>query len=294
MKRTAIVAGVIAALTALLLLSLYTVPAGQAAVVTQFGKPVATVTEPGLRCKLPGFLHRVNRFDVRVEVFNSRPIQLLLGDKNPIIITTYVAWRIDDPLLYFRSLAQRQTAREKLADMVVSALGSCLGDYSLDHIINSDPGEVRLAEIESRVLEKTSAQAREKYGVEVARVGIRRLSYPAIVAEAVYNRMRAERDKEARKYRAEGTEEAAKIEASTDKEASEIMANAYRQAEMTKGEGDQEATRIYAEAYSKDPEFYEFLKSIELYRGTFKEGTTLILSTESELFQYLSSSEGSP
>jgi len=292
MKKAVIISIVLVAVIALLRFSLFTVAAGEAAVVTQFGKPVATITEPGLRWKLPGFLHRVHRFDARVELFNTQPIQLLLGDKNPIIITTYVAWRIDDPLLYLRSLVRRQTAQEKLSDMVISALGASLADYTLDHIINAQQEQVKIAELERRVLDTAAAQAREKYGVQVVRVGLRRLSYPSIVADAVYNRMRAEREKEARKYRAEGTEAAAKIEAATDKEVSEIMADAYKQAEIVKGQGDQAATRIYAEAYAKDPEFYDFLKSLELYQKTFKPGTTLILSSDSELFRYLNSPEG--
>jgi membrane protease subunit HflC len=203
-----------------------------------------------------------------------------------------VAWRIEDPLLYLRSLVRRQTAQEKLSDMVTSALGASLADYTLDQIINAQPERVRISELERRVLDNAAAQARDKYGVEVVRVGLRRLSYPSIVAEAVYNRMRAEREKEARKYRAEGTEAAAKIEAATDKQVSEIMAEAYKQAEIVKGDGDRVATRIYAEAYAKDPEFYDFLKSLELYRKTFKPGTTLILSSDSELFRYLNSPEG--
>ncbi|MCD4749868.1 MAG: protease modulator HflC [Thermoanaerobaculales bacterium] len=294
MKRTLILVIACACGLMLLALSVFTVTAGESVVVTQFGKPVATVTEPGLRWKLPGFLHRVHRFDARIEVFNTRPIQLLLGDKNPIIITTYVAWRIDDPLLYLRSLTLRETAREKLSDMVVSALGTALADYTLDDVINAEPDKVRITEIERLVLDRASAQAKDKYGINLVRLGMRRLSYPSIVAEAVYNRMRAEREKEARKFRAEGTEAADKIEATTDKEASQIKAEAYKEAEIVKGEGDREATRVYAQAYTQDPDLYDFLKSLELYRKTFKPGTTLVLSSDSELFRYLHSPEGRP
>lgn len=290
MKRATLIVISIIVVIVGLRFSLFTVPAGELAVVTQFGKPVATITEPGLRWKLPGFVQRVNRFDARVEVFNTQPIQLLLGDKNPIIMTTFVAWRVADPLLYFRSLVSRETAREKLGDMVVSALGASLADYALDNVINPDPELVKLAELETTVLDRTAGQAHAKYGVEVVRVGLRRVSYPAIVAEAVYNRMRAERRKEAKKYRAEGSEEAAKIEASADKEVSQLLAEAYREAEIIKGTGDQEATRIYADAYGRDPELFDFLKSLELYSGTLNERTTLILSTDSDLYRYLESS----
>jgi len=291
MKRALLILILVLVVGAGLRFCLFTVPAGELAVVTQFGKPVATITEPGLRWKLPGFMQRVNRFDGRVEVFSTRPIQLLLGDKNPIIMTTFVAWRVADPLLYFRSLVARETARGKLGDMVVSALGASLAHYNLDNVINPDPAAVKLAEIEAAVLNETAGQAQANYGIEIVRVGLRRVTYPAIVADAVYNRMRAERQKEAKKYRAEGAEEAAKIEASADKEVSQILADAYKEGEIIKGAGDQEATRIFADAYSRDPEFFDFLKSIELYRKTMNERTTLILSTDSDLYHYLDSSE---
>lgn len=287
MKRVVIVIILVALSGGLLGLSLFVLPSGEAAIVTQFGKPVATLSEPGLKWKLPGFLQRVNRIDIRIDVFNTKPIQLLLGDKNPIIITTFVAWNVTDPLLYYQSLILAETARQKLTDMVVSVLGSVLADYQLDGIINTDPENLKLSEIEGLVLERTRTQSQQKYGIDVVRVGFRRIVYPSIVADAVYNRMQSERQKEARKYRAEGMEEAAKIEASTDKEASELMARAYRDAEILKGQGDQEASRIYAESYGQDAGFFEFLKSLDLYSKTFKEGSTLILSTESPLFRYL-------
>lgn len=289
MKTKLIGSGIVILAGVLLSLSLFTLPAGQFAVVTQFGKPVATLSEPGLKWKLPGFLQRVNRIDARMEVFNTQPIQLLLGDKNPIIITTFIAWQVKDPLQFYQSLLLPETARQKLADMVISVLGNSLADYTLDQIINPDASKVKLTEIEQRVWDTTTQQAQTKYGVDVTRIGFRRLSYPEIVTEAVYNRMRAERDKEAKKYHAEGTEEAAKIEAETDKEVSEILAQAYKESETLKGKGDRDAARIYAEAYGRDPEFYDFLRSINLYREAFKGRSTLILSTESELFRYLES-----
>ena len=120
-------------------------------------------------------------------------------------------------------------------------------------------------------------------------MGIRRLAYPSIVEQSVYDRMRAEREKEAKKYRAEGAEEATKIQAQTDLEVSKIMAEAYRDAQILKGMGDKEAMRIYAEAYGQDPEFYEFLKSLDIYKETLRKNATLILSTDSDLFKYLDS-----
>jgi len=291
MKKTFWVIFVIAAAGAALRVSLFTVPAGETAVVTQFGKPVATITTPGLNWKLPGFIQRVNRINARTEVFNSNPIQLLLGDKNPIIVTAYIGWRVADPLLFYQSLMMPETARQKLADMVVSAFGSVLADYEIDSIINVDAHLVKLSQIEQIVQDHAAAQARDKYGIDIVCVGVRRLCYPDIVAEAVYNRMRAEREKEAKKYRAEGTEEAAKIEAATDKEVSQLMAQAYKESEIIKGHGDQEASRIYAEAYASDPAFFDFLRTTDMYRQSLKQGTTLIMSTDSQLFRYFDSSQ---
>jgi membrane protease subunit HflC len=282
---------ILSALGAVLILGVYlttfVVSQREYAIVTQFGKPVHIITQPGLYVKLPGFLQRVNRFDRRLDVFNTQIIQLLLGDKNPIIVTCYMAWKIDDPLVFFQSLSTVDNARQKLSDMLISQLGNILGDYTMDNIINVDTGKVKLADIEDTILANTNERVRENYGLEVHHVGIHRLSYPAIVSEAVYERMRSEREKEANKLRAEGRQEADKIKAETDREVKEILAEAYREAEIIKGEGDQQSTRIYAGAYGKNPEFFQFMKSLEVYREVLKDKSTLILSTDSELFKYL-------
>ncbi len=268
-------------------LATFVVTQKEYAIVTQFGKPVRIVTEPGLYVKLPGFLQRVNRFERRLDVFKTQIIQLLLGDKNPIIVTCYVAWQIDEPLVFFQSLSTMDNARQKLGDMLISQLGNILGDYTIDNIINIDTSRVKLEEIEKTILANTNERVRESYGVEVHQVGIHRLAYPAIVSDAVYERMRSEREKEANKLRAEGRQEADKIKAGTDREVKEIIAEAYREAEIVKGEGDQESTRIYAEAYGRNPEFFQFMKSLEVYREVLKDRSTLVLSTDSELFKYL-------
>ena len=261
-------------------------------IVTQFGKPVKTINAPGLYFKRPGFLQTVNRFDKRVNKFKTQPIQLLLGDKNPLILTCYVCWRIADPLLFFQSVATADIAAQKTGDMVNSQLGGVLGDYTINNVINTDTNAVKLAEMESRILANCNEKTKQKYGIEIVSVGISRINYPSIVAEAVYKRMQAERNKEAIRFRAEGREEATKIQAETDREAARIMAEAYKAAEIIKGGGDKEAMTIYAEAFKQDPEFFEFIKSLDAYRQILKQKTTLILSTESSLFKYLKESDG--
>ena len=271
--------------------SLFSVNEKEFVVVTRFGKPMRTLEQAGLYAKRPGFLETVNRIEKRAKVLKTQPIQLLLGDKNPLIITCYVCWKVSDPLTFLQSLTSSDIVEQKIGDMIHSLLGSTLGDYTIENIINVSPELVKLREIETKIFEGCKQKAAEKYGINIIDVGIRRLAYPKIVTQSVYNRMRAERDKEAKKYLAQGKEEAAKIEAQTDKEVAQILAEANKESEILKGQGDKEAMTIYAEAYSQDPGFFEFTKSLEACREVLKRNSTLILSTESEIFKYLKYTE---
>ncbi|MDP8235390.1 MAG: protease modulator HflC [Candidatus Erginobacter occultus] len=287
MKKLLFIPVGLALIAALIALSVFQVSEGEIAIVTRFGDPVRIVREAGPHRKRPGFLEKVNRLDRRIQVFKPRPIQLMLKDQDPLIVTCYVSWRISDPLLFFQSLGTPELAELKLGDMVNARLGSVLGDYGLSQLINTDPELVRLIEVEAEVLEATNRQAREQYGLEIVDLGLRRVTYPAIVTQSVYDRMKSDREKEAQRYRAEGAEEAAKIEAEADRRVSEILAESGRKAEIAKGEGDREAIRIRGEAYSQDPELFEFLDSLDTYRRILGRETTLILSLDSDLFRYL-------
>jgi membrane protease subunit HflC len=287
MKKTLFIALPIIAVLALAYFSTFTVKESESVVITQFGRPVRVVQQAGLHLKLPGFLQKVDRFDLRTDSYETQPIQLLLGDKNPIIVSCYIAWAVEKPLLFFQSVGYSQNAVQKLSDMVTSQLGIILGDYTLSNIINVDPEQIKLAEIEKRLRDNSDSSAQDKYGINIAKIGIKRLAYPAIVIEAVYNRMKSERNKEAAKLRAEGKEEGMNIRTEADKKAKEIEAEAYRSSQILRGEGDRTAMNIYAEAYSQDPEFFDFLRSLETYRNILSKNTTLILSTDSELLKYL-------
>lgn len=278
----------------LVFLSTFTVSERESAVLTQFGKPTRTIMEAGLHVKRPGFLETVNRIDKRTHVFTTQSIELLLGDKNPIVVNSYICWKVDDPLIFFQSLINADVAKQKLGDMVNSQLGGVLGEYSLHHIINTDPAQVKIFEIEDKILTNTNRRAKDKYGIEVVQVGISNITYPKIVTKAVFNRMRSEREKEAKKFSAEGNEAASKIKAQADREASELLAEAYSQAQILKGEGDQQSLQMYSEAFAKDPEFFEFTKSMEVYKDILDRKSTLILSTDSKLFKYLNSPMGKP
>jgi len=230
-------------------------------IVTQFGQVVQVIKEPGLAFKKPWFINQVHRMEKRTQVLDTQIIQLLLGDKNPVILSCYVLWRIKDPQQFFIRLQNPLTAASKLEAMVTSHLGGILSDYSLPNILKvaqyGMATSSSLMEIERQVREKTNASTLIEYGIEVKDIGIQRLAYPSQVTEAVYERMRAERRKEANKIRAEGLEQATKIRARTDKEAAEIFSKAKGEAEVIKGEGDRVAMETYAKAYGKNQEYFQ-------------------------------------
>lgn len=275
----------------------FTVSERDFAIVTRFGRVAKIVESPGLCFKLPLFLDRVTKLDKRVRILNTKVVQFLLGDKNPVILSSYVLWRIKNPNTFFIRLQTSAAAERKIEDMITSQTGSTLGEFVLNDILKAsetegaspspDTGGTRLPEIEKRVRDASSSLAVEKYGIEILEVGISRLAYPGPVTEAVYGRMRAEREKEASKFRAEGEEEATKIRARTDKEVAEILSVAYEESETIKGEGEKEAMRTYSEAYGRNLEFFRFTKALEIYTKALKENSLLVFSSKSGIFSYL-------
>lgn len=267
--------------------SLFTVKENELVIITQFGKPVRILNDAGLKLKWPGIFESVNRFDKRADLFQTTPTQLLLGDKKPIIINCYVLWKIHDPLLFFQSVGQAENAVQKISDILNSKLSIVLADYSIENIINTNSESVLLGEIENKATVAANQNCITKYGVEILRTGVQRLAYPAVVIDAVYERMRSERTKEADKIRAEGNEVAQRTTAEADKQARQLKAEAKKKALILKGEGDRESMAIYTEAYRKGGEFFNFLQSLETYSTILGPDTTLVISTESDLFKYL-------
>jgi len=268
-------------------LSVYTVDETQWAVVTQFGKPVKTVSEAGLYFKAPAPLQQVNYFDKRTYVIRSQPIQFLLKENKPIIMSSFIAWKINDPLLFFEVMGFDKNAPSKLEDMVNSYIGNELGSYLLNQLINIDKSKVKIEEIENKIRTLTSKEAEEKYGIKIVKVGFIRVSYPAIVTKAVYTRMKTERETEAKKLRSLGEEEAQGIKIEANKKAKDIISKAKKEAIIITGKADAKSMEIYGETYDKSREYFDFIKSIDTYRKILKNRTTLILSTDSKLFKYL-------
>ena len=279
--------GVILGLLLLALnLIIYTVDTTEYAVVTQFGNPVNIVLQPGLKVKLPEPIQSVQRFDNRVQVYETEPMELLTSDKKSVKVDYYGTWRITDPVMYMKTVKDKVGAEARLQDVFSSSLGVQMGQYNLDDLINVDTNKLKLNAMMQDAIQKCKEKAKE-YGIEVVDAQIKVLNFPDANKQSVFSRMKAEREQMAKKYRSEGSEEAAKIRADAEKEQKILLSEAYKQAQQLKGEGDAEAIKIYAQAFSKDPQFYEFIRALETYEKTIDEKTTLVLPSNSEILKYL-------
>ncbi len=267
--------------------SVFVVDETQTAIVTQFGSPVRVVEEAGLNWKLPQPVQAVRFFDRRLLVFDPKPTEFLTNDKKNIVADAYVAWRIGEPQRFLETVTDREGAEVRMADIVASELGAALGRYPLTALISTDPEEMQVVEIMEGVTDGCRTIAAANFGIEVAEVRMKRLAFPEQNKQSVFDRMRAERERTAKRYRSEGEEEAIAIRADADRQRQEILATAYQEAEGIRGAGEAAAMGIYGSAYNADPEFYKFLRTLESYATILDDRTTLVLSSDSELLELL-------
>jgi modulator of FtsH protease HflC len=265
--------------------TVFTVDETQFAIVTQFGKPVRTITTAGLKLKWPW--QSLLSFEKRLMVYNPRPSEFLTRDKKNIVVDSYVAWRVADPNRFLQTVNDLTGAEMRLHDTVWAAAAAALGNTDLSALVSVRPEEVKVQDVMRQVADQSRARALEQYGIEIVDVRMKRLNLPAQNRESVFARMRAERERIAKQYRAEGEAEALKIRAEADKEKARIISEAYREAEKVRGDGDAQSTRIYAEAYSRDPKFYKLVRTLEAYKKVIDPNTTAILSSDSELLKLL-------
>lgn len=273
---------IIAVLAILLPASLFTVDETQQAIVTQLGKYVRTVIEPGLHFRIP-ILQSAHKFEDRILEYDADAAKIITSDKKHLVIDNYARWRIVDPLKLYETVRNEFGAQARLDDIVFSEIREELARHTLTEIVS-----VNREAIMDEVGQQCDVKARE-YGIQVIDVRIKRADLPSEVAHSVYARMKAERQRIAKKYRSEGEEEAVKIKAITNKEKTILLAESYRQAEKLRGEGDAEAIKIYADAFERDPEFYTFVRTLQAYEKSLKQQTTVVLPADSEFFKYLSS-----
>ena len=283
MKKAVITIIIVVAALIVLSQTIFTMDETKQAIILQFGEYVRTIDEPGLGFKIP-FIQTVNRMERRILSADAPETEFISLDKERLVVDSYSRWRIIDPRLFYESVRDEHGARLRLNGVATSKLRELLAGYNLWDIIG-----VERKPIMDAVGRHVDEIARREFGIEVIDVRMRRVDLPTGVEEAVFSRMRAERDRMAKEARAEGTEAARRITASADREVVILLAEAEMEALILRGEGEAEAARIYAEAFGMDPEFYSFLRSLEAYEKFLGGGTTLVLGADSELFRFLQS-----
>jgi membrane protease subunit HflC len=241
---------------------------------------VRTVTRPGATLRLP-LLETVKEYDGRWLYLNTATLPIQTKDGEQLRVDNYAIWRIDDPVLFQQSFPTQRDAEERIDRVVADRVREVIGRHSLQQVVHEQRREI-MTEISDN-----TRKSLERVGIGVSEIRINRTELPEGAQKSVYERMKTERDRLARGSRAEGEERARRIRAEADRDARVIVANAKRDAEIARGQGDAEATRIYAEAYSGDADFYAFTRSLEAYRKTIGEETTLVLSPDSEFFRFL-------
>jgi modulator of FtsH protease HflC len=287
-KTKCIFAGTAFALL-LIYLSFYSVRETEFVLVTQFGRPVRTVYNAGLHVKWPWQTNLW--FDRRLRIYNPRPSEFLTRDKKNFVIENYVAWRIDDPYRFVQSVGDTAAAEMRLHDIIWSGLSAALGTQDLDSLVSPTLDRVHTGPMLDQLTASADRAALAQYGIRVVDVRIKRLNFPEQNKQSVFARMRAERERIAMQYRAEGEQQALAIRADADRQKEEILSAAYKDAEKVRGEGDAEATRIYGQAYSKNPQFFKLLRTLDSYKKILDDKTTIILNSDSELLKVLTRGE---
>lgn len=283
MSKQGLIIAVIAVTIGLFVLGaspLFVVDVTQNAIVVQLGAPVKNITEPGLYAKVP-FIQEVTYFDKRLLDYDSDPQDVITQDKKTLLLDNFAKWRITDPLKVYQNFQSQRGALQRLHDIIYSELRVELGRHDLLEIVATGRADL-MKIVTQRANEKASA-----YGIEIQDVRIKRADLPEQNEKAVFARMQAERERQAKQYRAEGAEEAQKIRSEAEKDREIILAQAYKEAEELRGAGDAKAFKVYADAYRQDPKFFEFTRSMEAYKKTFKDKSTLVMSPDSEFFRYL-------
>lgn len=262
--------------------SLFTIDMTEQAIVLQLGQYVRTVNQPGLHVKIP-FIQSVTRYDNRILVSDVAPGDYITQDKKRLIVDHVTRWRIADPLTFYKTVRTEVGALARLDPIVLSEMRDELAAHDFTEIISTE---------RETIMETVSDRARVRaadFGIELIDVRIKRADLPPEVQDSVFARMEAERQRISLQYRAEGDEEAVKLRANADKQVTILLAEGYEEYQKLVGEGDAQAIAIYAAAFEQNPEFYSFLRTLQAYETFIPGETTLVLSSDSELFQYLES-----
>ena len=283
--------GLLVLLAAVLFLAsstLYVVQETEKAVKLRFGRLIQTDIPPGLHIKIP-LAEKVRKFDARVLTLDAEPSSFFTVEKKRLIVDAFSKWRIADVDTYYRATGGNQVvAQDRLASRVNDGLRNQFGGRTLHEVVSGERDQLM-----KHITENLNATVRESLGIEVVDVRVKGIDLPPEVSEQVYNRMKAEREKEARELRSKGRGQATKIRADADRKRTILLADAYNQAEQTRGKGDAVATATYADAYNKDSEFYAFMRSLNAYKEAFSnKGDVMLVDPKSDFFRYLGSQKG--
>ncbi|MDH3993117.1 MAG: protease modulator HflC [Gammaproteobacteria bacterium] len=268
--------------------SLYVIKETERGVLLKFGEVVNPDIQPGLHAKIP-FVNNVRKFDGRILTVDSQPERFFTQEKKALIVDSYAKFRVSDTQKFYTATnGEEARASGLLAQRINDGLRNQVAVRTIQEVVSGERDQLMLD-----LAEKLNSVALSELGVELVDVRVKQIDLPPDVSESVYQRMNAEREKEAREHRSQGQELAEGIRAAADREVTVLKANAYRDAELIRGAGDAEATRIYADAFNQDPEFYSFTRSLRAYQDSFQgSGDVMLIRPDSEFFRYLKDPKG--
>jgi len=268
--------------------SIFTVVQTQQALVLQLGDPKRVITEPGLNFKLP-FIQNVLFYESRVLNLDPPVERVILSDQKPLQVDTFARYKIVDPLRFYQTVRIESTANSRLARIVNATVRGVLGNVNLASVLSEERAGIMI-----QIRDQVNLEAR-RFGIDVVDVRIRRSDLPDETSQAVYARMKSEREREAAEFRAQGFEQAQRIRATADREATVIEAEATREADILRGEGEAERTRTLSDAFSQDPDFFEFYRSLKAYEQAINAETSLlVIPPDNEFFRYFNDPNLSP
>ncbi|MBL7106520.1 MAG: protease modulator HflC [Phycisphaerae bacterium] len=254
--------------------------------VTRFGEPVRNLTEPGIEFKWPAPIEVVHKFDGRMRIFEADLGETTTKGAIPIIVKSYIVWRVEDPLSFYNSVGSISEAENYLRSQLSDTQNTVIGQYSFSEFVNSDVSKIKIDQVQQKMLEKLSSAVSDDYGIKIETLGIKQLSINEDTSKDVFDRMRAERNRKIQATLAQGNAEAVRVKTDADSKKAELLAAAEARAKAIRGEGDAEAAKYY-KMLEADPELAMFLRDIEALKKILENRSTIVFSADSEPFKLL-------
>jgi membrane protease subunit HflC len=258
----------------------------ETSLVTTFGKPTREITKPGWYFKWPTPIQRVHKFDSRTRVFEAKPVETTTKGAVPIIVNSYIVWRVSEPLQFFNAVGTIKEAENKLDSQINDTQNRIIGQHAFSEFVNSDPNKIKFDDIQAEMLTDIKQTARQNYGIEIKTIGIKQLKISEDVSKDVFERMKAERNRRTEATVAEGNAQATKIKTDAEAKRTELLAAAEARAKSIQGQGDAEAAKYY-KMLEEDPQLAMFLRDMETLKKVLEERATIVIGTDSAPFIHL-------